>query len=328
MKQLNTYSYANGEVADAENLIECIEANRRGYASISFYNLSGSAIPVIKAGSTAEIGGTIYTAEADETAKFYNGTSFYAADAAHVSTGSYFLALVPASASSSEVTELVFCIMAITSKEYNQAYRGWYQTNTMNRIVGGLYIANVGSLVASEKWVMTHTPLSYNLENPDSPYFRLFSDGVEGVQRCNHNHISLYGTNSTKDHQTTPIDFGDFNATCPSRLVVPITAKAYGTNYGGYTTSYDVDLIALDQDGTELGSISTRTFSVGSDNFVTQKAVFNINPGRHKIRFTPKYFTWNFGGGGGPIGTGSLNVRTSCIAAYLTDIYGAIKGTY
>ena len=328
MKQLNTYSYANGEVADAENLIECIEANRRGYASISIYNLSGTDIPVIKAGSTAEIGGTIYTAEADETAKFYDGTSFYAADYSHVPSGTYFLALVPASASSSETTELVLCIMSISSYEYNQAYRGWYQTNTLNRIIGGLTITNSGSAItASEKWLMTHCHMSYTLEDPASPYFRLYSDGVEGVLRVNTDHLSLYASSATTDHGTTAVDFADFVASCPSRLVVPIASVTLGTNYENrFTSAYTVSLIALDRDGNELGVMDSTDFVVTGTS-TTRNAVFSINPGRHKIRLTPKVVTtnWTFNGSGTST---TLAVRTTAISAYLTEVYGAKKGTH
>ena len=324
MKQLNTYSYASGEVSDAENLIECIEANRRGYASISIYNLSGSAIPVMKAGSTVEIGGTIYTAEADEAAKFYNGTTFLDATYANVPSGTYFLALVPSSANNNETTELTLCIMTISSYEYNQDYRGWYQTNTLNRIIGGLTIANSGSAIAaSEKWLMTHCHMSYTLEDPANPYFRLYSDGVEGVLRINTSHLSLYASSDTTDHGTTAVEFADFVASCPSRLVVPITSITLGDNYQDrFTSAYTVSLIALDRAGNELGVLGSTDFVVTGTS-TTRNAVFSINPGRHKVRFTPKITTnWGYGT------SITLTVRTTAISAYLTEVYGARKGTY
>lgn len=328
MKQLNTYTYASGEVSDAENLIECIEANRRGYASISIYNLGGSSIPVMKAGSTVEIGGTIYTAEADETAKYYNGTTFLDATYANVPSGTYFLALVPSSANSNETTELTLCIMSIASYEYNQDYRGWYQTNTLNRLIGGLTITNSGSAItASEKWLLTYTHMSYTLEDPANPYFRLYSDGVEGVLRVNTNHLSLYASTATIDHGTTAIDFADFVASCPSRLVVPITAITLGTNYENrFCSAYTVSLIALDRDGNELGVMDSTDFVVTGSS-VTRNAVFAINPGRHKIRLTPKIITtnWVFNGSGTST---TLAVRTTAISAYLTEVYGARRGTY
>lgn len=335
MKQLNTYSYANGEVADAENLIECIEANRRGYASISIYNLSGTDIPVIKAGSTAEIGGTIYTAEADETARFYDGTSFYAADCSHVPAGKYLLALVPASASSSEVTELVLCIMSAFTCEYNQSYRGWYQPNTLNRVIGGMTITNSGAAIsASDKWLMTNTHMSYTLENPADPYFRLYSDGVEGVLRINKNKINVYSNASTVEHVSTPVTLvNNHLATCPQWLVVTINAVgrdySNGGNYGNlFSATGTIALIALDADGNELDTVSTRTIAVNSTAKEYEIVFHDVNPGNYKVRFTPSVYQSTYSPGPNMTIQIGVAITTTSISVDVQNTYGARKGTY
>ena len=335
MKQLNTYSYASGEVSDAENLIECIEANRRGYASISIYNLGGTAIPVMKSGSTVEIGGTIYTAESDETAKFYTGTTFLDATYANVPSGTYFLALVPSSANSTETTELTLCIMTIASYEYHQDYRGWYQTNTLNRIIGGIAITNSGSAItASEKWLMTHTHMSYTLEDPASPYFRLYSDGVEGVLRINRDPINIYSNTSTIQHENTAIDLiANHNATCPQWLHVTINAvgRSYsnGFNYMNlFSATATVTLIALDDSGNELDTVTTKTIAVNSTAKTYNLIFHNVNPGHYKIRFTPSTYVTDFAPSTNDSVHIGVAINTTTITVNVRNTYGARRGTY
>lgn len=233
--------------------------------------------------------------------------------------GDYYLVAIVGSDS----TCAMYAMAGATSVEYNPAFGGWYVSGTQHRVIGGF--SKVGT-VYSRKW-------RYQVPNDSgneaiSFSLRLFADGIEGILNTNHGAISLYSNTTATDHTTTPVNFADFSASCPSRLVVPITAYAYGTNYNSlYSTSYTVELIALTQSGSELGVVASRDFVCGP-SAATKNAVFSINPGRYKVRFSPKHFTSTYSGTGGTGANISLYVHTSSIQAYLTDIYGCPKGSY
>lgn len=228
----------------------------------------------------------------------------------------YIVAVVNANSECSVYARLSSDVTISWSADYG----GWYITGTQVRVLGGFTKGNG----FTRKW-------RYQTSGPSAERrdysLRVFADGIEHDAIINHSPLSLYSASGTVSHQTTPVDLVTFDAACPSRLVVPITAASYGDGSGnGYVTSYDIVLIALTQEGAELGVIATETFSAGASS-LTQNAVFAVNPGRHKIRFVPKHFVCNYMVNGHQ-STASLYVQTSAMSAYLTDIYGAPKGSY
>jgi hypothetical protein len=335
MKQLNTYTYADGSVDDADSLIKTYDNQRNGFASLSIDNLSNTAVPVLRAGSLIEIKGSFFQSDSDETLQLYDGATFTPASNMVIGTA-YYLCLIPIVNSDAETSTAYFAAKSINNIEYVHDYRGWFETNTKTKIIGGICQTAAGVYAVSSKWLMTHNPLSYILENPTNPMIRYYVDGFEAKFRINKDPINLYNSTTATNHTTTPINLVTFPLSSSANLQLTVTGNNYAMNGASYEQQYlmgahgKFEIIYMDG-STELSTLDwlSRSFTVppltaqGTYTFIVPLGTTGI----YKIRFTPGTYEHHYNASHTNYYI-TAGLTTTSIKAELRDVLGAIKGTY
>jgi hypothetical protein len=164
---INTYQIADNTIENANSLLKSVDETRVGMSSVSIANFDNDAVPALKRGSIIEVGGSFFIASADGIAQYIAqdfGSQFVDVLSAPENTDLY-LCMVP-----SGVGKVVFALKACTSVYFDADYRGFYESGTLNRVIGGCQ--RVGTTFpVTKKWIY-----------PDVEQFprflKVYNDGV------------------------------------------------------------------------------------------------------------------------------------------------------
>ena len=136
-----------------------------------------------------------------------------------------------------------------------------------------------------------------------------------------------YLENSCKD---TKIDYRELTG-----FLLHVTINAVGRSYSNgfnymnlFSATATVTLIALDDSGNELDTVTTKTIAVNSTAKTYNLIFHNVNPGHYKIRFTPSTYVTDFAPSTNDSVHIGVAINTTAITVNVRNTYGARRGTY